>query len=304
MSEPKVSILLPIYNGERTLASTVDSLLKQTFSNFVILACIDGTHDQSESILTKFDDSRIIIIKNSQNLGLARTLNRLMHLISNDTLFVAMAEQDDWYYPDRLQQQVDFLINNDDYGLVSGIAEHWMGNGDPVSLFPGILENGRQYPQTAEEFIRYNYRHQIKVVNTCMMFKLSTFRDNGMYFSAHYPNVSVDWSFVLRFGRFAKVHGLHKVLVRMDRTIDRISITKNLSKQYQATHELLSCFRYEFPEITHEDYKYAKVTQYILEQEGYKFILGLGLLFRALSYGPLDKRVWRAMRKRMARVFR
>ena len=51
MTKPKVSVILPIYNGEKTLARTLDSIVNQTFQDFEVIACIDGTNDNSENIL-------------------------------------------------------------------------------------------------------------------------------------------------------------------------------------------------------------------------------------------------------------
>ncbi len=63
MADAKVSVILPIYNGEKTIKQTIESLLNQTFNRFEIIACIDGSDDASETILESFDEDRIKIIK-------------------------------------------------------------------------------------------------------------------------------------------------------------------------------------------------------------------------------------------------
>ena len=82
-----------------------------------------------------------------------------------------MAEQDDFYYENRLALQVDFLDKNPDYGLVSGIAEFWSGEEKNSTLFPGLLVNNKQYPTDYKEMFLLNYKEQVKVVNTAMMFR-------------------------------------------------------------------------------------------------------------------------------------
>ena len=52
----RVSVILPIYNGEKTLIATLDSLVEQTFQDFELIACIDGTRDGSESILERYSN--------------------------------------------------------------------------------------------------------------------------------------------------------------------------------------------------------------------------------------------------------
>lgn len=133
-------IILPVYNGEKTIRKTIESLLGQSYIDFNLFVCIDGTNDGSRKIIESFADERIKIYENEYNIGLARTLNKLMMLLPSDTKYVAMAEQDDYYYPNRLQDELDFLESNNKYGMVSGIAEFW--NGKSATLFPGILANG------------------------------------------------------------------------------------------------------------------------------------------------------------------
>ncbi len=260
----KVSVVLPIYNGEKTLEETLKSLAAQTYQDFELVACIDGTNDGSQEVLENYRKffSDLKILKNEKNLGLGPTMNRLVANSKGE--YIAIAEQDDYYYPDRLQLQVDILDSIENIGLVSGIAEFW--NGDKVTFkFPGILVNGMQYPNGEEMFL-LNYRNQIKVVNSCIMFKKSVHVDTGLYFTQHYPSISVDWTYILRFSLVSNIYGLQEILVRLDRRTDRTSVTTNKDKQFAAARELLRSFAYEFPEIiSNKDYQYAYRTQLLLE---------------------------------------
>ena len=260
----KVSVVLPIYNGEKTLEETLKSLAAQTYQDFELVACIDGTNDGSQEVLENYRKffSDLKILKNEKNLGLGPTMNRLVANSKGE--YIAIAEQDDYYYPDRLQLQVDILDSIENIGLVSGIAEFW--NGDKLTFkFPGILVNGMQYPNGEEMFL-LNYRNQIKVVNSCIMFKKSVHVDTGLYFTQHYPSISVDWTYILRFSLVSNIYGLQEILVRLDRRTDRTSVTTNKDKQFAAARELLRSFAYEFPEIiSNKDYQYAYRTQLLLE---------------------------------------
>lgn len=287
MNNYKVSIILPVYNGEKTIKATIESLLGQTYSNFELLVCIDGTNDRSEEIVGSFNDPRIRLMKNARNLGLPRTLNRLVSHVSESSEYVAMAEQDDWYFPDRIQAQVEFLDAHAEYGLLSGIAEHWGGDEASSYLFPGLLEQGGQYPVDYKESFLYNYRNLNKFVQTCMMFRKSQYINNGMYFSAHYPNIPTDWDFVLRWCKFSPIYGLHQVLVRKDRRGDRESITKNLNRMVSSGRELLRSYRYECPSIVSEqDYRYAMLGFRIMELAHRSFIKReLGLIWLYIITG-------------------
>ncbi len=298
----KVTVILPVYNGEKTLRQTIDSLFAQTYKNFEIVACIDGSNDGSLQILNSYGD-RVKVIRNEVNLGLARTLNRLMYYVPVDCEYIAMAEQDDFYYPYRLEKQVKCLDDNLDYGLVSGVAEFWSGDGRKITLFPGLLANKANYPTDNKEMFLLNYKHQIKVVNTCMMFRKSIYKDYGLYFDAHFPNVSIDWAFVLRFSYFSKIYGLSDILARMDRRPSRDSITMNKKKQYKTAHELLRFFRFERADyIDKTVYKYAWTTQKLMELGQYKFLERLMRLSGLLLNNPRDKRVRESMCKHLKRL--
>lgn len=261
----RVSLILPVYNGEETIASAISSLLNQTYGNYELLICIDGSNDGSLEIIKGFKDERITLFINERNIGLAATLNRLIRKVSDSSVYIAMAEQDDWYFPYRLEEQVAFLDSNPDYGLVSGIAEHWTGDSTEPFLFPDIIINGGQYPKVHEEFFKLNYRHQSKVVNTCTMFRKSVYIENGMYFSCHFPNVSIDWSFILRFSKFSSIYGLNSKLVRMDRRQERNSITSDVEKKNKASFELIKYMKFEFSDvISRDDYEFAMLNQKLI----------------------------------------
>mgnify|MGYP000504173267 CR=1 FL=1 len=147
MTEPVVSVLLPVYNGEKTLKATIISLLEQTFTDFELLIGIDGSDDGSEAIAQGFRDVRIIIIRNETNLGLANNVNKLIRLMHPKSQFFAMAEQDDVYVKERLQWQLEVFNENPDVGLASGIVE-FQGHGQPV-MFPGLLVKEKQFPKLA-----------------------------------------------------------------------------------------------------------------------------------------------------------
>lgn len=273
MSSPRVSVVLPVYNGEKTIRGAVESLLNQTFSDFELLVCIDGTNDRSEEIVMSMGDPRIQIIKNPRNIGLSSTLNRLIFNSCRDADYIAMAEQDDWFYPDRLQAQVDFLDGHPEYGLVSGIAEFWTGDNDPPGLFPGILVDGGQYPVDYREFFLLNYRKMIKVVHSCMMFRRKDYETYGLHYSWQYPTIHTDWDFIMRFSKFAPVYGLHKILVRKNREDERVSITKKLDRTIQFGNELIKSYRFEFPEIiSGKDYRFASMTIKMLKVGHMPFI--------------------------------
>ena len=103
MKNPKTSILLSTFNGESTIVETIESLLSQTYSDFELLICDDASTDRTLELINEISDSRISIFQNDKNRGLAETLNNLIQQSDPKSKYIAMAEQDDNYYPKRLE---------------------------------------------------------------------------------------------------------------------------------------------------------------------------------------------------------
>ena len=75
---PRVSVVMPVYNGEDYLAEAVDSIINQKFEDFELLIIDDGSTDRTPDIIKEFvaKDSRVRYIQNEKNLGLSQTLNK------------------------------------------------------------------------------------------------------------------------------------------------------------------------------------------------------------------------------------
>ena len=245
-NQPLVSVILPVFNGEKTLKDTIQSILRQSYTRFEIIIGIDGSKDKSIDIAKSFNDPRIKIIEHQNNLGLARNLNVLIKNANPSTDYFAMAEQDDVYVPKRFQWQVEFMEANTNIGLVSGIAE-FVSEKNNV-LFPGQLVYGGQFPLGIELF-KFLYVNQLKVVNTCMLWRKTIHDVNNLAFKDTYGNFNVDWNFILRFSLIANIHGLNKVLVYMKRHKSHVSVTSDKSGQHNASRQLLFDIKEEFPQI-------------------------------------------------------
>lgn len=125
----KVSVIMPVYNGERYIREAVESVLHQTFSDWELLIVNDASTDGTEKILESFKDPRLKIIKNDKNLGSVVSRNIAFNQIKSE--YVAILDADDVAAPTRLEEQVRFLDAHPDFGLVASWSKT-------------IAENGRQ----------------------------------------------------------------------------------------------------------------------------------------------------------------
>lgn len=119
-SIPLISVVLPVYNGEKYLKSSLDSIISQTFTNFELIAIDDGSNDSSLSILKNYErmDSRVRVISR-ENKGLSISLNE--GIDASRAELIARMDQDDISLPMRLQLQYSFMQKNPDV-VASGSA--------------------------------------------------------------------------------------------------------------------------------------------------------------------------------------
>lgn len=116
----KVSVILPVYNGQKYLKDSIDSILAQTYTDFELVIVNDGSTDDSEAIIQGFDDPRIRYYKQS-NHGISATLNLAIRQAKGR--YIARQDSDDLSHPDRLIKQVAFLDAHPKCGVVGTWAE-------------------------------------------------------------------------------------------------------------------------------------------------------------------------------------
>ena len=125
----RVSILMGIYNCASTLPEALDSLLNQTFQDYKIILCDDGSTDDTYSIAEEYTKkyNNIILIRNEQNKGLNYTLNHCLEYA--DTEYCARMDGDDISLPSRLEKEVHILDHHLEYAIVSCPMIHFDENG-------------------------------------------------------------------------------------------------------------------------------------------------------------------------------
>lgn len=114
--EPRVSVVMPVYNGERFLAQAVESMLLQSFTDFEFIVVDDGSTDNSRALLDSYSDSRLKVF-GQERTGLARALNRGIQLARGD--YIALMGADDVSMVPRLLRQVEVLDANDALALTA-----------------------------------------------------------------------------------------------------------------------------------------------------------------------------------------
>ena len=108
-----VSIVLPTYNSERFLAQAIESVLSQSYTNWELLITDDCSSDNSRHIAQQYveKDKRIRLFALPQNSGAAVARNNSIKEARGR--FLAFIDSDDWWYPDKLESQINFMLRND-----------------------------------------------------------------------------------------------------------------------------------------------------------------------------------------------
>ncbi len=131
--EPSVTVLMPLYNGERYVRTAVDSILRQTWRDFELLIIDDGSNDSGPEVVTAIEDERIVFLRNPRNMGVAATLNRGLETARGR--YIARMDADDISLLDRLERQVRFMDEHSDVGI-SGSWVRFFGIGVSTTLTP------------------------------------------------------------------------------------------------------------------------------------------------------------------------
>lgn len=119
---PKITVLLPVYNGQKTIAKAVESILNQTFSQFELLIIDDGSTDNTVHVIESFSDDRLNVHKIRENGGIARALNFGLKLAKSP--FIARMDADDISLPARLEKQYQYIVENPSCGVISSLVEY------------------------------------------------------------------------------------------------------------------------------------------------------------------------------------
>lgn len=199
--KPKLSVILPVYNGQEYLLEAIESILSQGFSDFELIIINDGSTDHSATIIEKLEDPRIKFFQQS-NKGLAATLNRGISLAKGE--YIVRQDQDDISFQSRFQKQVEFLDTNLEVGMVGTAAEIWVGNERTNRFLKHPTDNA---------VIKFAMLFDNPFVHSSVMLRRSVFEKVGNYSEDFLRQPPEDYELWSRVMREYKLANLPDVLV-------------------------------------------------------------------------------------------
>lgn len=176
----KISVLMTVFNGERFLKETIESVLKQTLKDFEFIIIDDGSTDKTKEIIESFKDERIKYFYYGENKGyynLDNVINFGLEKCKGD--YIARIDADDICYPERLQKQYDYLEKNKDIFLVGTSADIIDKDG---TIIDKIIK--REYPSIV---LKYRMAISNPFIHSSIMFrnehhKYISYNEHAFYF--------------------------------------------------------------------------------------------------------------------------
>ena len=237
---PLVSVLMPVYNGEKFLKEATKSVLHQSFGDFEFIIINDGSKDNTEEIIEDFakKDNRIVYEKNEKNMGISYTLNKGMRLANGK--YIARMDADDISEPERLEKQFEYMENNPNCGVLGT---------NYVSFYEDTKETFNIVKPENDREIKLCGLFDREFCHPAVMMRTDVFRENGLEYNPEY-NGAEDFELWKRAKRFTEFHNLQDFLLRV-----RIN-EENLSEHQKTKRALLvnNVINSSLKEILNEDF--------------------------------------------------
>lgn len=232
-SSPRISIIMPTYNGALYIARAIESVISQTYQDWELLIINDGSTDTTDKVVSSFlNDVRIRYIKNEKNLGIQKTLNR--GIVQSRGEYIARIDDDDqWIDIHKLESQLFFLNDNPDYCLV--------GTGVIIADTSG-KEISRYVPPITDTIIRRKIMGRNCFAHSSVFFRKESVLDRKGYSESQSFRHVEDYELWLHVGILGKFANLPSYSVTL--TVHTESVTAK-NRRIQAWRAFKTAFQYK-----------------------------------------------------------
>lgn len=277
----KISVLIPTYNVEHYIEEAVTSILNQTYRNIEVIVVDDCSTDNTFKILEKMskDDKRLKVYRNSENKKISYTLNKALKFSTGT--YIARMDGDDICIPDKLERQMNYLIENDDIDLV-GVST--------ISIDEDGKEIGRTTLASDFEVLKIISKFSTPISHIWLT-KREIYEQLNGYRSMDGVE---DYDFLLRMitsgYKFANISSYYGYKVRKRSGNSTSSIGVQQRKAFEYVRNLYK-ERLKFGKDSYSEENYKKFIQ-VNEIEKIKYIDSMELLNKAFIYKAENKKSW------------
>lgn len=196
--KPKITVLMPVYNGEAFIREAIQSIIAQTYINFEFLIIDDGSDDQSVNIIKNYRDFRIRLKQNETNRGLVESLNKGIDLAKGE--YIARMDCDDICFPERLAKQLTFMEQH----LEVGVCGTWIEFTDTGQVL--------QHPVEHELIVSGLTQHN-QLAHPSVMIRTAVLRQHHLYYDPYYTYAQ-DYELWVRMSKITRLANIPEVLVK------------------------------------------------------------------------------------------
>ena len=300
MHTPQVSVLMPVYNGQKHLKPAIESILDQSFRDFELLVVDDGSTDASGEIVRTYaaTDARIRLISQA-NQGIVGALNNALFAARGE--LCARMDADDVSAPDRLAAQVQFLEANRAVTVVGGHGYIIDDDGDPVRPFPVVLTDDEI---TAALLRERSFAGRTHLIHPAVMFRRGVACEIGGYRQEFIW--AEDRDFFLRMGESGQLANLDKTILHYRQSGGSVSNTRAELQQDNAYNTIVKArIRRKLPVMPEASIRWApskpvSPTAYSIyvatvSSEHGNMQTARKHVRRALAAAPMSADVWRTL---------
>src|SRR3972149_11032387 len=212
-SNPKISVIIPLYNHEKYIREAVYSVLEQSIQDFELIIINDGSRDKSEEVVKSIKDDRIKYFY-QENQGAHNTINRGIQLAQGE--YVSILNSDDVYYKNRFEEALKVLESDSSIRAVFSHMEFIDEKGDFIRFSRGAEDNWKD----KNEGTSFKGKNDVVIDLLAGNFLMTTsnlfcrrrvFKDIGYFSNLRYAH---DYDFFLRLCSRFKVHVIESPLLK------------------------------------------------------------------------------------------
>ena len=209
-----ISIILPVFNCEKYIKDSVNSILKQSYKDFELIIINDGSNDRTAEIINSFNDRRIKY-HFQQNQGLSKSINKGIGLAKYK--YIARQDADDISLPLRLEKQIKHMKSNPKCYLLGTWAQ---------IIHQEKLTNRYLIHPTSHSGCIYKLLFDCCFTHTSVMIRKSIFEETGLFNEDNNKVPPVDYEMFSRISKISKVENIPEVLVYFRENPSSISFNK------------------------------------------------------------------------------
>ena len=240
---PKVSVIMPSYNKEKYIGKAMESIIRQTYSDWELIIIDDCSSDNSVKVIHSFQDKRIRFYENTCNIGIAENRNRGIELANGK--YIALLDADDISLPRRLEKEVDYLEQHPEIDVVFG-GFNEIDDQDMVrETYFSPLRNPK--------YIRANLMIMDVIPNSSCMYRKSFINQYKIRYRGGYLGMD-DYLFWIECSLHGNISGIPDLFLYWRNTSDNGTNRYKYSPQYREIREK----------------KYSEILKFALQENGFE----------------------------------